>query len=136
MKKIIVLLFLAVGFTFTSNAQLIQPKLVTTTSYGNTLDTVTNAGNKVTTAYKVTPFKNGVTAQVTVTKISGTVGGSIVFQGSMDGTNFTTIGSATTPSDASATYAFNTTAAYYYYRVSYTGTGTMSASMRTYIYAY
>lgn len=135
MKKIIVLLLLAVGFAFTSNAQ-IAPKLVTTTSYGNTLDTVVSTATKVTTPFKVTKLNIGVTAQVIVTKISGTVGGLIALQGSMDGVNFTTIGSATTPSDASATYSFNTVVGWYYYRVSYTGASGQSASFKTYLFPY
>jgi hypothetical protein len=113
-----------------------KASLVTTTTYGNTLDTVVNTASKVTTPLIIGAWKLGVTAQVIVTKISGTVGGSIGLYGSMDGTNFNLIGSASTPSDASANYSFNTTAAWKYYQVKYTGTGTMSASMKTYIMPY
>lgn len=137
MKKIFFALILSAA-AFTASAQVVQvkPVALTTTSYGNALDTVTNAGNKVTTPFRVTNYRTGVTAQVVVTKISGTVSGSLVFQGSMDGTNWSTIGSASTPTDASANYSFNTTAAWYYYRVSYTGTGTMSASFKAFIMPY
>jgi hypothetical protein len=90
----------------------------------------------VTTAFRVSNWHTGVTAQVVVTKISGTVGGSLGLYGSMDGTNWSLIGSASTPSDASANYSFNTTAAWYYYRISYTGTGTMSASFKAFLLPY
>ncbi len=134
MKKLFIIAAMCV-FTSAVSAQ-IAPIAVKTTSYNNHLDTVTNTASKVTTAFKIVPFKTGVTAQVVVTKISGTVGGSITLQGSMDGTNWTTIGSAATPTDASATYSFNTTVGWYYVRTNYTGTGTMSASVKTYIYPY
>lgn len=134
MKKLIFLMaFAFIGYC--ANAQ-VKPTLVTTTSYTKTLDTVVNAGAKVTTAFPIGAWKAGVTVQVIVTKISGTVGGSLGLYGSMDGTNFTLIGSAATPSDASANYSFNTTVCWKYYRVGYTGTGTMSASFKTYVLPY
>lgn len=120
---------------FTATAQL-APKALTTTSYGNLLDTVTNTATKVTTPFRVTNWKVGITGHVVVTKISGTVGGTLALQGSMDGTNWSTIGSTSTPSDATANYAFNTTVGWYYYRFSYAGTGTMSASIKAFLYPY
>lgn len=121
-----------------ASAQMLTPKVLTTTSYGNTLDTVVNTAAKVTTPADglIKNWKNGATALVVIKKISGTVGGTLVLQGSMDGTEWVTIGSATTPTDASANYAFNTTVRYYYYRISYTGTGTMSASIRSTLFTY
>lgn len=124
-----------IAITSVASAQ-VAPKAVTTTSYGNALDTVTNTGVKVTTPFRVANFHSGITAHVVVTKISGTVGGTLALQGSLDGTNWSTIGSAATPTDASANYPFNTTVAWYYYRLSYTGTGTMSASFKAFIYPY
>jgi hypothetical protein len=137
MKKIIFIMLLSAG-TLIASAQLtqIRPTALTTTSYGNALDTVTNTATKLTTPFRVSNWHTGVTAHVVVTKISGTVGGSIALQGSMDGTNWSTVGSASTPSDASANYSFNTTAAWYYYRISYAGTGTMSASFKAFILPY
>lgn len=134
MKQLIIMLLFSAAM-FTATAQ-VAPKALTTTSYGNLLDTVVNAATKVTTAYRVTTFKTGITGQVVVTKISGTVGGSITLQGSMDGTNWSTIGSAATASDATANYSFNTTVGWYYYRLSYAGTGTMSASLKAFLYVY
>lgn len=114
------------------------PKTLTTTSHGATLDTTINTGQIVTTPGdgKTTVWNLGITAQVVVTKISGTVAGTLVLQGSMDGTNWTTIGSGASVTDASNTYSFNSTVKWYYYRISWTGTGTMSASWKSYFLWY
>jgi len=120
------------------NAQWAVPKALTTTAYGNALDTVDNTETHVTTTSegRVATWKTGVTASVVVTKISGTVGGTIVLQGSLDGTNWVTVDTTGTITDATANYGFNTTERWYYYRVNYTGTGTMSASMKCHLFAY
>jgi hypothetical protein len=140
MKKLLFLLALTAGMLAGTGAksQMASPKTLTTTSFGLTLDTVTNGGQKVTTPAdgKVSTWRNAVTAFVTVKKISGTVGGTLALQGSMDGVEFTTIGTPPTVTDASANYGFNTNVRYYYYRISWTGTGTMSASMKCYLYTY
>jgi TRAP-type mannitol/chloroaromatic compound transport system substrate-binding protein len=119
-------------------AQWAVPKQLTTTAFGNALDTVDNTEQHVTTTLegRVGTWKTGITGQCIVKKISGTVGGTLAFQGSMDGTEWVTIGTATTPSDASANYGFNTVVRYYYYRISWTGAGTMSASMKCQLFAY
>lgn len=137
MKKIFFIVFLSAATLFAAaQSTQVAPRALTTTSYSNALDTVTNAATKVTTASKVANWRNGVTAHVVVTKISGTVGGSIALQGSMDGTNWSTIGSASTASDGTANYSFNTAVAWYYYRISYAGTGTMSASFKAFLLPY
>lgn len=140
MKKFLLIAgLIALAFVpATINAQMSTPKLLTTTAFGNALDTVDNTEAHVTTASegKISTWRTGITAQCNVLKISGTVAGSLALQGSMDGTNFVTIGTATTPSDASGNYGFNSIVRYYYYRISWTGAGTMSASMKCYIYTY
>jgi hypothetical protein len=142
MKKYLViagLIALACAFTPASvKAQWAVPKQMTTTAFGNALDTVDNTEQHVTTTSegRVGTWKTGITGQVNVLKISGTVAGTLALQGSMDGTNWVTIGTATTPSDASANYGFNTIVRYYYYRFSWTGAGTMSASMKCQLFAY
>jgi hypothetical protein len=138
MKKIIFILVASV-VTLCATAQSSHPvrsAAVTTTSYSNLLDTVVNTATKVTTPWKVPGWFNGVSAAVVVTKISGTVGGTLALQGSIDGTNWVTIDSTQTASDASANYLFNTTKGLQYYRISYAGTGTMSASFKTSLAAY
>lgn len=131
-------MFVAVLVAPSVNAQMLVPKTMTTTAYGNTLDTVDNTEQHVTTPSDglIKHWKTGVTATVVVKKISGTVGGTLVLQGSMDGTEWVTIGSAATVSDGSANYSFNTTVRHYYYRISWTGTGTMSASFKSYLFTY
>ena len=133
MKKLL-FLFAILAATFTVKAQTNVAKLATTTSYNISLDTVNNAGAKSTNAQTLQNWYYGasVQAHVIVTKISGTVGGSIGLYGSMDGTNWTLCGSATTPTDATANYYLTTTVRYAKYKIMYTGTGTMSASFKTY----
>jgi hypothetical protein len=131
MKKLIIIVGLVTGLVTSSDVKAQAPIQQKTTAFGSHLDTVDNTEAHVTIPYRVDTWKNGITAQVVVKKISGTVGGTLALEGSMDGTEWNLIGSATTPSDASANYSFNTTVRWYYYRVRYTGTGTMSASVRT-----
>lgn len=116
-------------------AQLGVAKLMTTTAYGNALDTVDNTEQHVTTpALGTTVYWNtGLQAFVITKKISGTVAGTLVLQGSPDGSEWVTIGSGASVSDASANYTFSTTVRYQYYRISWTGTGTMSASIKSYL---
>ena len=136
MKKLFLFVAIAAGLLFSAGAKAQAPIPQLTATYGNVLDTVVNTGSKATVAYKVPFFKTGISYVVVVTKISGTVGGTLQLEGSMDGTNFALIGSATTPGDATRNYSFNTTARYYYYRVSYTGAGTMSASFKAHSLLY
>lgn len=125
MKKIIGIIAI-ICLSFTAKAQVTT---LTWSGYGNTLDTVTNTGTKYA-SFSSLNASRALSIVVKVTKISGTVGGTISWQGSNDGTNYVTI-TTSSPSDASAnyTYAIYTPAAYRYYRVSWTGTGTMSASI-------
>lgn len=101
-------------------------------------DTVTNTGVAyLTTAVAITgPGTVGI--QVTVTEISGTTAGTITLQGSIDGTNFAALTDTTavpnigtkSPADVTTAQPFLWWLAqnpYRYYRVSYTGAGTMSA---------
>lgn len=104
------------------------------------LDTVTNSGTgTLTTRAMISPAPAVTTTfVVAVTKISGTVGGTITLQGSFSPTTgfkaLTTPNTATalatyTAADASADYHWIISGSPYpYYRVSWTGTGTMSAS--------
>lgn len=132
MKKLFILLFALVAFV--SSAQVFDLKSI----YSVTSDTVTNTG----TVYLTTPSVSAAPATTTtiwvaVTKISGTVGGTITLQGSLDGTNFKALNTPNTATalatftaaDASATYHWVISGSpFKYYRVSWTGTGTMAAS--------
>lgn len=101
-------------------------------------DTVTNTNTNYLTSYAQTRTQVNTTAfVVVVTKISGTVAGTITLQGSLDGTNFKAIPTVdtqtsvttVTAADASAVYTWRINGSpYTYYRVSWTGAGTMAAS--------
>jgi len=141
MKKFILFLSVAaIGFItpVVSHAQLGSGKLVTTTSYGNTLDTVVNTATKTTTLAdgKTKLWNVGLTAQVITKKISGTVGGTLILQGSVDGVEWNDIGSAASITDGNKNYTFNTTQRWPYYRVSWAGASTMSASIKVYLIWY
>lgn len=111
-----------------------------------TLDTVTNTATAtLSTKVKMTPkAATATTVWVTVTKISGTVGGTITLQGSFDGTNWKAINTpdtqtalaTVTATDASNTYHWRLAGCpFAYFRVSWTGTGTMAASFSAKILA-
>jgi hypothetical protein len=91
-------------------------------------DTAVDAGvaDKV---FEVTAGYEGVIVQAIVTKISGTVAGTVGLYGSLDGTNYKQIGSDFTATNvASQTHVFYVTAPVArYLKVVQTGSGTMSA---------
>ena len=136
MKKLLILLFVG-SVAFSANAQVYS--LTNALSPYAASDTVSNSGTgTLTTRNAVSPAAaTTTTIWVGVTKLSGTVGGTITLQGSIDGTNWkalNTVGTQTALATITATDASNT---YHwilqgspmpYYRVSWTGTGTMSAS--------
>lgn len=105
-------------------------------------DTVTNGATNYLTS-PINPTRNPNKTQETViqvvcTEISGTTGGTITIQGSLDGTNFkaipteetqTGITTATAADVASQVFVWRIKGnPFLYYRVSWTGTGTMAAS--------
>jgi hypothetical protein len=134
MKKLLLAFALCV-FVLGASAQV---NLNMLSVFSLTSDTVTNTGTVTLTSARV-PALGGLNTlvYVSITKISGTVGGTLTLMGSVDGTNFkalTTIETQTalatiTAADASSTYGWRLNGNHYpYYRVSYTGTGTMAAS--------
>ena len=112
--------------------------------YSLTSDTVTNTATQYLQVGPMTAAAaTSTTIWIAVTKISGTVGGTITLQGSLDGTNYKAINTVDTQTaeatitatDASNTYHYRLASSPFpYYRVSWTGTGTMAASFRAYIY--
>jgi hypothetical protein len=102
------------------------------------LDTVTNGATAFVTTREVIDTETKSTViQVNVNKISGTVGGTISLLGSLDGVNYKAIVvnesqtalATITAADASTSYHWRLTGSpYRFYRVSWTGTGIMSAS--------
>lgn len=130
------LLIMLVGMNSVASAQASRPVLLTTVDLSLTLDTTTNTGTTSTTAFTTPVRATGIVFEVIELKISGTVAGTIALQGSLDGTNWVTIGSATSASDASTNYRLATTERWYKYRILRTGAGTMAASMKTYWWFY
>lgn len=118
-------------------------------------DTITNTGTRYDSILLASPFPSGSILTL-LTKISGTVSPTIILQGSVDGLHWTTFGQDTSkPSNITGTYAFTwqlpgfptksaatgstqtimtpTILPFLYYRVFATGTGTMSAIIKSYI---
>lgn len=103
-------------------------------------DTTTNTAESYVTI-PVGQWYDNITIQSVVTKISGTVAGTVTLQGSIDGTNYQTVDSnyanstSYVPTNVTTnTFMFVVTGSpYRYYRLSYTGAGTMSASHRGYL---
>lgn len=128
MKKLFTLLTL-VMFAFMANAQLAP--LISTTN-NKALDTVTNTASK-SLVVAVSGPQSIVTIVATVTKISGTVAGTVRLLGSIDGVNYTaadaTTYTATDVAGGQSTSWIVTPSKYVNYKVTYTGTGTMVASL-------
>ena len=138
MKNLIIILFTCLALTCGAQTATLYNGLGTNLQ----TDTVTNAGTGYVQIKTVSPLGpklcNSTVFQVVVVKLSGTVGGTITLMGSIDGTNYdplTTVDSQTaittiTAGDASAVYTWRLNGSPYpYYRVSWTGTGTMGATI-------
>lgn len=114
------------AFAFMVNAQ--------TATLMSATDTVTNAGSETATLKVVAPYKV-VSIQAVVTKLSGTVAGTVILQASNDGVNYISVGSDTL---SNANVTTNThfwtvePSKYLYYRLKATGSGTMSAILKGY----
>jgi len=147
MKKFF-LLFAVLGIAISSFGQVgdFYNPLPATGANVNTIksDTVTNTATAYLTCKVLKDFPVAyTTVQVNVTKISGTVGGTISLQGSLDGTNFKALNTletqtalaTITAADASGVYHWRLSGSpFIYYRVSWAGTGTMSASFSAQVY--
>ncbi len=144
-KSIFVLLF-----AFVSAFAFAQPNAYTLKRhYANTdvsIDTVTNTGtNYLGNLVLVSGARQTVTVVITVTKVSGTVAGTITLQGSYDGTNFFALNTPETQTALATKTAADASAIYHYrlqgnplpyYRVSWTGAGTMVAKMSAVLLAH
>lgn len=123
MKKIICLLALF-AFVFTVKAQSYQAKI------GDT--TITNAGSPSFTATVAGP-KSNVTFGYNISKTSGTVAGTIILAGSVDGTNYASIDTLTlTDASAIKSVPFNYNG-YAKYKVTVNQTGTAVANYKIWL---
>lgn len=136
MKKILIAL---IAFTLMAAVPRVNAQVFDmTATTGNTSDTVSNTSTETLTKQVSGPYSQ-VTVSLVVTKISGTVAGTAVLQGSVDGTNYQTLtyvyaqpgdtqNSVTNTNVASQSWSWPVGAStYLYYRVSVTGSGTMAA---------
>lgn len=133
MKNLSILFLFCLSFTLKAQT------VVTMTVAGSP---VTNTGTATVTATINNSYETA-TIQAVFTKTSGTLGGTATLQASLDGTNYTTVATQATVAGAS-TYTVTDVASqnvqfiinkapYKYYRVSWTGTGTMVGTMAAYI---
>lgn len=128
MKKFLFIAFGMCLFSIGSHAQTAM-----TNPNGLTLDTVTNATAEGP-VLQVLSYQSTVSIVVVVTKISGTVGGNIEWQGSNDGVNYATI-DTTAVADATKNYQWSASPKkFLYYKANVAGTGTMSASYKATLY--
>ncbi len=99
-------------------------------SDSQTLDTVSNTGTATWFTTSGSQFSN-YSLQINITKISGTVGGTLMVVYSNDGTNWYSFAgdSTITPTDATGSYGWQLRdISAPYIGVKWTGTGTMSGS--------
>lgn len=135
MKRIIAL-SLGVLLLMTSTAFSQTTATTMPGSNGLAIDTVSNTGTETWTL-KVPAYQKTVAVQFKATKINGTVAGTVTLQCSLNGTDYFAYPSASTftaTDVASQTTGWRIdNSAFLYYRVSWTGSGTMSASGRAWI---
>ncbi len=134
MKRIITLFFaLALGVSVFAQDVTMRNASASST------ETITNGGTGILTG-TVRGHKNTITVQVTITKTSGTVAGTLTLQGSLDNVSYkaallpngvsTAVNTYTATDVASQTFIWQLDKnAYNYWRISYTGSGTMVATM-------
>lgn len=134
MKKLIALFFaLALGVSVFAQDVTMRNASASST------ETITNGGTGILTG-TVRGHKNTITVQVTITKTSGTVAGTLTLQGSLDNVSYkatllpngvsTAVNTYTATDVASQTFIWQLDKnAYNYWRISYTGSGTMVATM-------
>lgn len=120
MKKILILVSLIIGMATSAFCQR------ATTMPLVAGDTLTNTD----TLYKVITTTAGYSAigiQPVVTKISGTVAGNVILQGSLDGINYVALDTLALANAATNTKVFTPAATpYVFYRVQFITSGTQS----------
>ncbi len=141
MKKI--MLFAVVLITlaaFDVKAQRTQKFL---SPFGFETDTVTNTGTAYLTVRNTKEGSDVVAIQVVCTKISGTTAGTLTLQGSLDGVNFYALTDTTSVPNINTFTATDVASQTFiwklsdnpveFYRVSWTGSGTMSATLKAFL---
>lgn len=144
MKNLIKFLFVGVVAILTTAFEAKAQVFDFLSGTSATFETVVNTGTAFLTSPRISPSPaTSTTIWVAVTKVSGVVAGTITLQGSLDGTNWKAINTpdtqtalpTITPTDASNTYHWRLSGSpFLYYRVTWTGTGTMNATFTTQIF--
>lgn len=127
MKKILALLVFFTGVYTVNGQQMTNPN-------GLALDTASQAAAEGP-SLQVRGYKSTLSITLPVTKISGTIAGSVKWQGSNDdGTTWYTI-SSDTLTDATNVYGYSEAPKKYsWYRALITQTGTSSLSYKGWVY--
>jgi hypothetical protein len=136
MKKLILALGLVVAFIAAPLLSKAQTSVQTMyNASASATETVTNTGTGILTSAIVRGNASQVTIQVAITETSGTTAGTLTLQGSLDGTNFYTLTNATSVPQVTTFTALDVASQTFiwrldanpcaYYRVSWTGSGTM-----------
>jgi hypothetical protein len=129
MKKFLFLFTVAISLMVALPSKIEAQTSLISTGNSLTRDSVTNGAAKTLISPVISGYRATVAISVDVTKISGTLGGSLTAVVSNDGTNFYAVGSAFTVTDvASQGTTFTPATGFRYYGVRWTGTGTMSGS--------
>lgn len=130
MKKLLFLFALVVSLTISATAQraTLMPLV--------TGDTMANTGT-VTKVMTFTAGYDGIVIQPVLTKLSGTVAGTVVLYESLDGTNYKSTGDTLTLANATTNTVVwkKASPVPVYYKTITSGATTVSAVMRTYYVA-
>jgi hypothetical protein len=128
MRKFLFLLVAVLLIAIDATAQRVE---VFRNASGIAFDTVSNTGSKALATRKVDLFYDLVAIQVDIEKVSGTVAGTALIQGSLDNSNWVNIDTLSPSNvDSQAFIKVIDQYPYSYLRVSYTGAGTMAAIIR------
>ncbi len=133
MKKLIILSLFIIGMMVTASAQITT--MATTVGGTKLVDTTDNAETNY--LYIKAPGATYCAIQVVATKISGTPNGSITFEVSVDGVNYTPMAVGDTlhvsnTSGGQTTIKVYDPSPYLYYRVKSVGRGTASYKIQSY----
>lgn len=137
-KLAMIALLIAAGFSAQSQTSVLADMKNSLSPFALT-DTVTNTGTGTVTSPRISGAGSNVTIVLVLTEISGTTAGTVTIQGSLDGTNWkaiptvetqTSITTATALDVASQVFTWRLASSpYLYYRASWTGSGTMAATI-------
>jgi len=133
MKRVLILIFLCAAGMVTHAQSIVQPLYSAPASGSHLTDTVINAGVVTMSSALVAGAAQNVTITATFTKLTGTVAGTASLQGSLNATDWTSASATTyTVTDvANATTSWVlTNKPFQYYRVSVTGSGTSTYTVK------